>query len=173
MKIFFDTEFTGLHKDTTLISIGLIDENNRSLYIELTDYDMSQCDNWIKKNVLAHLTGKNRMTSKEALQAVKKFLVDYDKVELVSDCCHYDMVLFVDLFGDAMSLPDNVSPACHDINQDIAEYLGISETEAFDYSREKLVKDFEIKGDKHNCLYDAKVIKKIYELINYDKKRKQ
>ena len=43
MKIFFDTEFTGLHKDTTLISIGLIDENNRSLYIELTDYDMSQC----------------------------------------------------------------------------------------------------------------------------------
>lgn len=26
MKIFFDTEFTGLHKDTTLISIGLISE---------------------------------------------------------------------------------------------------------------------------------------------------
>ena len=173
MKIFFDTEFTGLHKDTTLISIGLIDENNRSLYIELIDYDMSQCDTWIKTNVLTHLTGRNRMTSKEALQAIKNFLADYDKVELVSDCCHYDMVLFVDLFGDAMSLPDNVCPTCHDINQDIAEYLNISEKEAFDYSREKLVKDFNIKGDKHNCLYDAKVIKKIYELINYDKKRKQ
>ena len=30
MKIFFDTEFTGLHKNTTLISIGLVDENGRT-----------------------------------------------------------------------------------------------------------------------------------------------
>ena len=29
MKIFFDTEFTGLHKHTTLISIGMIDEDGR------------------------------------------------------------------------------------------------------------------------------------------------
>ena len=29
MKIFFDTEFTGLHKDTTIISIGMISENGK------------------------------------------------------------------------------------------------------------------------------------------------
>lgn len=28
MKIFFDTEFTGLHQETTLISIGLISEKS-------------------------------------------------------------------------------------------------------------------------------------------------
>jgi hypothetical protein len=171
MKIFFDTEFTGLHKDTTLISIGLVDENNRSLYIELSDYDRSQCDSWIRKNVLAHLVGINPMPRKKASEALEEWLSIYDKVELVSDCCHYDMVLFVDLFGGAFDIPENVCPACHDINQDIAEYLGISETEAFDYSREKLVEGFDIEGDKHNCLYDAKVIKKIYELINYVKNR--
>jgi DNA polymerase III epsilon subunit-like protein len=38
MKIFFDTEFTGLHKDTTLISIGLVSEDNRKFYAELIDY---------------------------------------------------------------------------------------------------------------------------------------
>ena len=29
MKIFFDTEFTGLHKNTTLISIGLVTEEGK------------------------------------------------------------------------------------------------------------------------------------------------
>lgn len=37
-KVFFDTEFTGLTQDTDLISIGLVDENGLSLYIELNDY---------------------------------------------------------------------------------------------------------------------------------------
>ena len=36
MNIFFDTEFTGLRKDTTLISIGMIAENGKTFYAELT-----------------------------------------------------------------------------------------------------------------------------------------
>ena len=34
-KIFFDTEFTGLHQKTTLISIGLIAETGETFYAEL------------------------------------------------------------------------------------------------------------------------------------------
>ena len=45
MKIFFDTEFTGLHQGTTLISIGMIAEDGRELYCELNDYDKTQIDN--------------------------------------------------------------------------------------------------------------------------------
>ena len=55
MKIFFDTEFTGLHKNTTLISIGLVDENGRTFYAEFSNYDESQCDKWIHENVIKHL----------------------------------------------------------------------------------------------------------------------
>ena len=52
-KIFFDTEFTGLHQRTTLISIGLIADlglgkGTKSFYAELTDYDQSQVDEWIQ-----------------------------------------------------------------------------------------------------------------------------
>ena len=36
-KIFFDTEFTGLHQNTTLISIGLVSECGKSFYAELVD----------------------------------------------------------------------------------------------------------------------------------------
>lgn len=55
MKIFFDTEFTGLHKDTTLISIGIISEDGRTFYAELNDFDESQLDDWTQQNVIANL----------------------------------------------------------------------------------------------------------------------
>ncbi len=55
MKIFFDTEFTGLHQGTTLISIGMITEDGREFYCELNDYDKNQIDDWLKDNVIANL----------------------------------------------------------------------------------------------------------------------
>lgn len=186
MKIFFDTEFTGLHKNTTLISIGLVDENGRNFYAEFTDYNKLQCDDWIQENVINNLMFNNfdikgepnttsifgdqtlsKGTKKYIKEQLEKWLLPYDKVELVSDVCHYDMVLFIDIFGTAWDLPRCINPACHDINQDIARYYELTETEAFDYSREELLQNnaITIEGDKHNSLYDAKVIKAIYEII--------
>lgn len=55
MKLFFDTEFTGLRKDTTLISIGIVSEDGRKFYAEFVDYDHSQVTPWIKENVIKHL----------------------------------------------------------------------------------------------------------------------
>lgn len=197
MKIFFDTEFTGLHKNTTLISIGLIDENGRTFYAEFNDYDESQCDEWIYEHVIKNLKWSKEGPVKEftnildkgSLEVygdtkyIKEALIDwlsqYNNVNLISDVCHYDMVLFIDIFGDAFKLPDNVTPACHDINQDIAWHFNISEREAFDISREEIVETYnkkikpywpeheikDIEGDKHNSLYDAKIIKAIYTYI--------
>lgn len=182
MKIFFDTEFTGLHKNTTLISIGLIDENGRTFYAEFLGYDSNQVNDWIQENVIEHLKYKMCIsnwcnTDPEHFECVgytyyirnllAHWLSKYDEVELVSDVCHYDMVLLIDIFGDAFDLPENINPACHDINQDIARHFKISEREAFDLSREQIITDYnkEIEGDKHNSLYDAKVIKEIYNSI--------
>ena len=119
----------------------------------------------------------SRMIHKHQIYGLTKFS-EYDSVELVSDVCHYDMVLFIDLFGTAFDLPKNVNPACHDINQDIANYFDISETQAFDKSRENIIEVYNerikewlpeskpiiIEGDKHNSLYDAKVIQQIYNI---------
>ena len=185
MKIFFDTEFTGLHKNTTLISIGLVDENGRNFYAEFNDYDESQCDDWIQDNVIKYLAYRKAITNAGATignytwrygdkeyikKELEEWLLPYDKVELVSDVCHYDMVLFIDMWGGAFDIPRCINPACHDINQDIARYYEISETEAFDYSREQILKncDVTIEGNKHNSLYDALVIKEIYNLIKQD-----
>ena len=193
MKIFFDTEFTGLHKNTTLISIGLVDENGRTFYAEFLDYNESVCDEWIKNNVIQHLKYSHvednwNNKDPERFECVgytyyirkwlDAWLSRYEEVELISDVCHYDMVLFIDIFGTAFTIPDNVNPSCHDINQDIAKYFNISEKEAFDLSREGIIETFNekikehwpeyvinIEGDKHNSLYDAKVIKEIDKIL--------
>ena len=197
MKIFFDTEFTGLHKDTTLISIGLIDEKGRTFYAEFSDYDEAQINDWLRENVIKNLKWKkegpienftnNDMYGNMEAYGTKPYikiclehwLKDYDNVQLISDVSHYDMVLFIDIFGDALSLPSNISPCCHDINQDIARNYRTTEKEAFDKSREGIIDRYNsimekydperkiiIEGDKHNALYDARVIKEIYRITN-------
>jgi viroplasmin and RNaseH domain-containing protein len=184
MNIFFDTEFTGLHKDTTLISVGLVAENGDSFYGEFADYDTTQVDEWIQKNVIDNLTLEkeisfgwhevsdtltlvrgNRFAVREALN---DWLDQFDTIEWVSDVCHYDFVLLIDLvYGHALKMPyGKHCSACHDINQEIAEKYNISEIKAFDKSREELVTDAHINGAKHNSLYDAVVIKVIYDMLN-------
>lgn len=179
--IFFDTEFTGLHKNTTLISIGLVAENGKKFYAELNDYDKNQVDNWIQENVIDNLLNRSEDNdyctpnwyywgNKQFVgEKLFKWLQQFDEVEWVSDVCHYDFVLLIDLvYGYAFNMPyGKHCSACHDINQDIAEYYCISEIEAFDKSREDILKESskEIEGIKHHALYDAKVIKAIYNFM--------
>lgn len=53
--IYFDAEFTGLHVNTTLISIGLISESGAFFYAEFNDYDKTQVDEWIDEHVIKNL----------------------------------------------------------------------------------------------------------------------
>jgi len=177
-KIFFDTEFTGLHQNTTLISIGLVSECGKTFYAEFTDYDVSQVDGWIQENVIGNLTIKkfdisadynpysdivNLKGNKETIrQALRHWLREFKKVELWSDCLAYDWVLFCQLFGGAQKIPDNVSYIPLDIST-LFKIKGINP----DINREEF-SELEEDGYKHNALYDAKVIKACYEkLIRY------
>lgn len=192
IKLFFDTEFTGLKKDTTLISIGIVAEDGRWFYAEFTDYDRKSCDDWIQENVIQNLISKGKITKNLVQTAVgnaiysvqmcdttdniRKELTTWlesfgeHELQFISDVSHYDFVLLLDIFGGAFSLPKNVSPACHDINQDLARRFNMTEKEAFDLNRENVVSNFSSKmpdGKKHNSLFDARVIKLLYEICNH------
>lgn len=198
MLVYFDTEFEGLYKDAKLISIGLVADDGRELYCELADIDVTKQNEWIVDNVLANTALYSNQVGdyksiadfinnkcsfveditdpsnyfcgykQEVADKIKNWLSVYDEVQLVSDVSHYDMVQFIDLFEEAFKLPDNICAYCHDINQDIASYLNISDKQAFDYSREQILFDngMAITGKKHNSLYDAHVIKSIYKIVN-------
>jgi len=162
MKIFFDTEFTGLHKNTTLISIGLIDEDGRTFYAELHDYDESQCDDWIRENVIANLSYRRRRCSKLTLKdKLEDWLSEYgeNEVEIWSDCLAYDWVLFNDIFGGAFEIPDSV----YYIPFDICTLMKIKGVDP-DINREEFA-EMEEESQKHNALWDAKIIKACYERL--------
>lgn len=44
VKIFLDTEFTGLHQNAALISLAMVAETGEEFYAEFNDYDESQID---------------------------------------------------------------------------------------------------------------------------------
>lgn len=79
LKVFMDTEFTGLHQNTTLISIGLISETGDYFYAESGDYDYKQIDEWIENNVINNLL-YNDENKKAVMKTVHTDVSFYDKI---------------------------------------------------------------------------------------------
>lgn len=74
MNLYFDTEFTGLHARTTLISIGIEAENGVTFYAELRDYDPMQIDDWLRRNVINKLEFEQpylQKTSKPGVEGMR------------------------------------------------------------------------------------------------------
>ena len=203
-KVFFDTGFTGLHKDTTLISIGLVTDTGETFYAELNDYDESQVDEWIRCNVIDRLefdappsdqeehwrwSRSNNVEMRGNEQEVNRYLSDWFKallggplsgviyeapnypslieeplIEMWGDCLSYDWVLFNDLWGSAFDIPKCV----YYIPFDICTHLKLEGVDP-DISREEYAGMMTV-GNKHNALYDAKVIKMCYEKLSMGNK---
>ncbi len=189
-KIFLDTEFTGLHKGTTLISIGLVSECGKEFYAELTDYDRGMVDPWIQDNVIKKLQLSDKLTGditrwetavsegaegkldiyNYILTGPKDFVSDSlrkwfaqfgnEQILIWSDCLAYDWVLFCDLFGHAFNIPENILYIPFDLAT-VFQLKGIDP----DISREGYAYGTvlqEMVHKKHTALYDAKVIRDCY-----------
>lgn len=172
MKVFFDTEFTGLHQNTTLISIGCIAENDSTFYGEFTDYDESQVDEWLRENVLDHLTIPHAVLDvstqpfeirvkgrKDRIEAnLRRWFESFGgaAVEMWSDCLAYDWVLFCELFGGAFAVPSKI----YYIPFDLATLFKLRGIDP-DVNREEYAGL--TGGNKHNALWDAKVIRACYQ----------
>jgi hypothetical protein len=191
-KVFMDCEMTGLHQGTTLISIGLISECDKTFYAELTDYDQNQIDEWLRENVINKLTlpmpqgdtgvgewdaacdysasfDKDGSATYKGVSAglpriLSDWLNNFEKVEMWSDCLAYDWVLFNQIFGHAFNIPKNVYYIPFDICT-LFKAKGIDP----DISREKFgCSEHYSEMPKHNALLDARVIKMCYEKLMKD-----
>ena len=91
-KIFLDTNLTGLHRDTTIISIGLVTEKDETFYAELNDYDKAQINEWTKENIIHKLLyspplkgedecwswdNNNKVRMRGNKQEVERYLADW------------------------------------------------------------------------------------------------
>lgn len=174
-KIFFDTEFTGLHQKTTLISIGLVSECGKTFYAELTDYDKSQLNDWLRDNVIANLKFTDfeeyilplfstdidfemKGNIKQVQLKLIEWFSEFDSIEIWSDCLSYDWILFNNIFGTAFDIPKNI----YYIPFDISTLMKIKNIDP-DINREEFCETN--NGKKHNALWDAQVIKMCYDKL--------
>lgn len=192
-KLFIDLEFTGLHQNTTPISLGIISECGKTFYAEFTDYDKTQLNDWLEENVIAHtwvakhepITSMGEVISESRWADVhvfgssdyikpflEKWLSQFEKIVIWSDCLAYDWVLFNQIWGHAFSIPENIYYIAMDICT-VFEMQGIDpdisreeycEIETFRQERTKeLHEDF--KSIKHNALWDAFIIRECYNKL--------
>jgi len=194
-KIFYDTKCTGLHQDTSLISIGLVSQCGKHFYMELSDYDYEQLDDWVMENVVENLVMYDPVIEEEEFYSatrhsdnptgrdlyesysvqlrgdmtllkveLEKWLNQFKKIEMWSDCLAYNWMLFCQIWGGALDIPDNVLYVPFDLST-MFKIKGIDP----DIDREEFA-ELHIPhpanssfSPKHNALWDAEVIMKCFE----------
>lgn len=119
MKYFMDTEFaeTGNEINPTidLISIGIVCEDGRELYIENEDYDPSHGNTFVNTQVIPKLLGPKRSLA-EISKRIVKFVGD-DTPEFWAYYADYDWVVFCWMYGGMLELPDRFPKLCMDLQQ--------------------------------------------------------
>jgi len=76
IKIFFDTEFTGISQDASLISLGMVSENDEEFYAEFNDVNWNGhnvCTPWVKENVLPKLESLKLISDRYANGKLKHY----------------------------------------------------------------------------------------------------
>lgn len=181
-KIFFDLEFTGLHKLTTAISIGLVCEDGKKFYAEFTDFDKYQIDDFLRKNVLSKLILEDYNFETDydpdaeivyvkgdvdlIYTTLSAWLSQYeeDGVEMWGDVLAYDWVLFINIFGNGLAMPKHVDYIPMDLSTSL-RLCGIDK----DINRDEYAYGKEVaesKKDKvHNSLHDAETQLEVYKKV--------
>jgi hypothetical protein len=193
-RIYFDCEFTGLHQDTTLISLGITSDCGKTFYAEFNDYDQSQIDPWLKENVIDNLRfrapkegeSEHFIASRDSDNPVGNDIYRGYSVELRGSKKEIRAELVrwlnqfesVEVWGDCLAYDwvlfcqlfghaFNLPKNVHYIPFDLCTLLKINGIDP-DISREDFAweSDFlEDQGKKHNALWDAKVIRACVDRI--------
>lgn len=125
MRFWFDTEFIENGRTIDLMSIGIVAEDGRKLYVENIDCDLSMASDWVKQNVIPHL-GKDdpvRLYRKQIQHTVRAFVGEYPmttgpaKPEFWAYYADYDWVALCQLFGTMMDLPKGWPMLAYDFRQ--------------------------------------------------------
>ena len=136
---FLDTEFIEDGKTIDLISIGIVSKEGRQYYACNDECDLSRANDWVKANVLPLLPSKHIgvnpgnpdvspgvrqdiLTWKMKDEIAKDILKfcdpsKYGRPEFWANYAAYDWVVFCQLFGRMIDLPDGYPMYCKDIQQ--------------------------------------------------------
>lgn len=151
-----DTEFHERPCTIELISIAIVREDGRSIYLESSDFDLDKAEKhpFLSQSVLPHLGPKeNWIPNSKIAKQIKKFLKDDNKIQFWGYFCNYDWVVFCWLFGTMVQLPSYMPMYCRDLKM------------LMDYHKVKKEDLPPQKGTAHNALTDALWIRDATEYL--------
>jgi hypothetical protein len=166
VRYFFDTEFIEDSKTIDLISIGIVAEDRRELYLESAEAQLTRANAWVKEHVLPHLEynqGKPAYFRRVMRQSIQDFCdpEKYGKPEFWGYYADYDWVALCQLFGTMMDLPKGWPRYCRDIKQEADR----KEADArIKHPEFKLWLPEQGKGE-HHALADARWNRKAWEYV--------
>ena len=169
MKIFFDTEFLEDGKTIDLISIGLVREDGKELYLINKDMNVRKAikDVWVRENVMKGIFSEMVLMRDRFLQDNERgfsernfknllYYCGQSKVEIAESiihfvgkfpvfygyCADYDWVVLMQLYGKMIDKPSDWRFYCRDLRQTADEI-------SFDTS-------LLMQVNEHNALDDAR-----------------
>jgi hypothetical protein len=166
MRYYLDTEFSeiGPLYPIELISIGIVAEDGREYYSEAV-FSTSRVNEWVKQNVIPHLSGQPGKSLGTIAAEIKAFIppkVGDDPAYMIPEFwgyfADYDWVVFCQIFGTMMDLPKGYPMLCYDLKQ-LAMHQGVPRR-AFPQQ----------EGQEHNALEDARWNKKVYDFLEWDRR---
>jgi hypothetical protein len=155
-KYFLDTEFVDDGRTIDLISIGIVAEDGREYYAQSIWVDLKKASPWVLENVVPHLieddnVWKNRKTIKQDI-LIFMDIEKYGKPELWGYYSAYDHVVFCQLFGTMMDLPEGYPRYTRDLKQ-WCDQLGNPRLPSPESGR-------------HHALDDARWNRDIWQILN-------
>ena len=160
MKIWYDTEFLEDGETIMFISMGMVAEDGRELYLinDEADWDRVRKHEWLMANVYPHLENEQALwvDKKQAQIEIYNFLMGVRKnrkdfPELFAWYSSYDHVVLAQIFGTMLDLPAGIPMYTHDVRS-MADWFGVK-------SWPKQV------GGNHDALEDARHLRKVYDHI--------
>lgn len=119
MKYWLDTEFMEDGKTIELLSIGIVREDGAEYYAVSADADVSRANDWVRENVLPHLDFTRSLPRSRIRDEILAFMtVSWSgKPEVWGYFAAYDWVVFCQLFGRMIDLPEGFPMYCRDVKQ--------------------------------------------------------
>lgn len=148
-RYFLDTEFIEDGETIDLISIGMVDERNMGLHLLNIECDFRRANSWVRENVLPHLPrrpmalpsiaadnnfqtverrGRRVLEGWGTRHAIRKhieaFVGGVPSPQFWAYFADYDWVVFCQLFGRMIDLPERFPKYCRDLKQ-LMWHLGV------------------------------------------------
>ena len=120
MQYFVDTEFIEDGKTIDLVSLAIVAEDGRELYLVSSEFDPEKASEWVRQHVLTNLAGDDGVIPYCTRAEMKQRVLDFvgpEKPRFWSYYGAYDWVAIAQLMGTMMDLPGHWPMYCMDIKQ--------------------------------------------------------